>query len=490
MKDFISYIKNFSTREFINFFSEISIELYKKQQAKSEGELMCNMTFPLDILKYGFVHKQVQVMLSAWDIPEMAYVSITNANDYGKEVMTREKVGIVVNLYRGYENECTKKGYSNGEMAPDIWKLMTGMTYEQFRYQNLAWTYQSFNRNYHILVGAEKICRDKIIDINRVTQELFGMNTDEYLACIMYLLLLCSVSPKPLEIETNAYKGKISNVVSRENLKKIINYYSITYDAVRKSLIQKQIFYSKPFVIAEKKEEPIMVSIYLMQMLLAEGLYWLIRDYYFNNNLGIGFINEFGTMFEVYFEELAEFYLTEGMWHKIPEQESKSADFFVEFENVVFLFELKSGLLGIMAKQQVPDIQQIDTFYKRNILEAYEQLKQSEEEYQGRKPIIKVFLLYETMMNTQVMMTSIPEVFVDNSLYYIMTVDDLERLLATYKYERDKFSIIVNTLITNQNGTGHTTSVLHVLNDCNAVNHEYFVGERDYFLKIAQLIEP
>lgn len=74
-----------------------------------------------------------------------------------------------------------------------------------------------------------------------------------------------------------------------------------------------------------------------------------------------------------------------------PRTRQKSADFFVEFEDAVFLFELKSGLLGIKAKQQAPDVQQIDTFYKRNILEAHEQLKMSEKEYQGQKPVIKIF---------------------------------------------------------------------------------------------------
>ena len=34
-----------------------------------------------------------------------------------------------------------------------------GMTYEQFEFQNLAWTLQNFNRNYHILVASDKICR-------------------------------------------------------------------------------------------------------------------------------------------------------------------------------------------------------------------------------------------------------------------------------------------------------------------------------------------
>ena len=73
------------------------------------------------------------------------------------------------------------------------------------------------------------------------------------------------------------------------------------------------------------------------------------------------------------------------------EQDKKSADFFVEFEDAVFLFELKSGLLGIKAKQQAPDVQQIDTFYKRNILEAHEQLKMSEKEYSGQSRLLKFF---------------------------------------------------------------------------------------------------
>jgi hypothetical protein len=48
---------------------------------------------------------------------------------------------------------------------------MMGMTYEQFKYQNLAWTYQSFSRNYHILIASSKIGRDDIIDINEIIED-------------------------------------------------------------------------------------------------------------------------------------------------------------------------------------------------------------------------------------------------------------------------------------------------------------------------------
>ena len=126
-------------------------------------------------------------------------------------------------------------------------------------------------------------------------------------------------------------------------------------------------------------------------MMIADGLYWLIRDYYHNNHWGQKFINAFGEMFEDYFEELAGLYLPKNSWHKIPEERKKSADYYVEVDEAVFLFELKSGLLGLGAKQQVPDVGQIDTFYNRNIKEAYEQLKVSEQEYRGEKPVIKVF---------------------------------------------------------------------------------------------------
>lgn len=489
MKDFVSYIKNYSTRDFIYFFSKVSIELYKKQIKVPKEDLNCSITFPLNAILHGFMHQQVQVMLSAWDIQDMAYTSIVYANDYRKEIMTREKAGTVVNLYRGYENEHSNSEYIKDEKLSDVFKFMMGMTYEQFKYQNLAWTYQSFSRNYHILLGSSKINRDEIIDINEITKELFGLNADEFLTNVFYLMWLCSERPDPLGAEENLYKHGENSILRKENLEKIIGYYSVTYDDVRKSPIKKQLFYSNPFVVTQKKKEPLMVSMYLVQMLFADGLYWLIRDYYQKNGKGTGFINAFGTMFEEYFMELAEIYLSKDMWYKIPEQDKKSADFFVEFEDAVFLFELKSGLLGIKAKQQAPDVQQIDIFYKRNILEAYDQLKMSEEEYQGKKLVIKIFLLYESMTNTQIVMSSIPEIFADDNRCYIMTIEDLEMMLATYRNDKEKFTEVVKALIDNQNSDAQVTSVLHVLNDCDAVGDMHFIGERDYFMKITKRME-
>lgn len=65
-----------------------------------------------------------------------------------------------------------------------------GMTYEQFEFQNLAWTLQNFNRNYHILVASDKICRKEYrseIKLARVKKDelyekyaLGGITSEEY----------------------------------------------------------------------------------------------------------------------------------------------------------------------------------------------------------------------------------------------------------------------------------------------------------------------
>lgn len=189
-------------------------------------------------------------------------------------------------------------------------------------------------------------------------------------------------------------------------------------------------------------------------------------------------------MFENYFQELAELYLLHDMWDKIPEGKEKSADFYIEFENVIFLFELKSGTMGIGAKQQVPEMEQIEKFYSRNIREAYEQLKATEKIYiQKGKRVIKVFLLYEFTNNAQIMMSSLPEIFEKDKDAYIFTISDLEMFLATYKYGRKKFQNVINDLIKNSL-TENPKCFLHILDANGATGNLHFVEERDYFNKI------
>lgn len=489
MKDFKSFIKNYSTKEFIRFFSTISIEMFKRQ--RPENNLGYWTTFPLSVVKYGFIHENVEIKLSAWDIPDMAYLSIINSNDYRREVITEQIIGRLVNLYRIYDDERSKDEHPENSSLTDIFKMFFGMTYEQFKSQNFEWIYRNFNRNYHILVGSCDINRNKIIDINEITNELFGLNVEELLVLEWVIWWLCYhyQTPTPLSVPEKFYNERVGSIINKKNIEKIIKYYSVSYEDVRKSPLGKQIFYQKPFVITQKKKEMIAVSFYVVYMLLADGLYWLIRDYYLKKDMGQKFINAFGEMFESYFEELAKFYLPKDTWYKIPESNIKSADYYVEMPDNIFLFELKSVLLGINAKQQMPDVKTVDIFYQRAIKKAYKQLVSSENEYTGNKPVIKVFLLYETLANSQMIAASLPEIFENGKKCYIMTIEDLEMLWTTYKNDKIKFGKIIDVLLQNHEKQKIYTSVCNILNKYQATEEDYFTDERDYYKEIVQKIE-
>lgn len=97
-------------------------------------------------------------MLVAWDIPNMAYLSITNANDYRNDIMTEQSAaGRAVNLYRGYENKHSGSEYIRNNGLSGIFRYLMRMSYEQFKYANPVWIYQNYNHNYHMLIALPNI---------------------------------------------------------------------------------------------------------------------------------------------------------------------------------------------------------------------------------------------------------------------------------------------------------------------------------------------
>ena len=136
------------------------------------------------------------------------------------------------------------------------------------------------------------------------------------------------------------------------------------------------------------------------------------------------------------------------------------------------------------AQQQNPDIAEIDKFYDRNIYEAYEQLKNSEKDLAIKgKQIVKIFLLYEFTNNTQIMMLSMPELFEADNNLYIMSILDLEMLLATYKHNRESFLKVIQEL-KDMKSCEERISFLKILDDNGATGNLHFIDERDYFDKI------
>ncbi len=465
MSNFINEIKQYQTDSIILNLSRVSIEIFTKG-ARISGTI----EFPIHAYN-GELWLPTTILLTAWDLLSIEYLSIYYSNDYkSKCIQSINEIANISNLFHGYENSIVNVPRGATE------KYIFGITNEQFIYQAPYWIIQRFNRNYHILVESKNI--ERCTNINQITKERTGLSTEELTMIYIAVYALCLQNPLPY---TAHYPNK-HRTINRENINRVIKYYTTTYEEVKNSNIGKQIFYSKPF-IKTSKNQTLMTSIFPVIMLIADGLYWMIRDYYRENN-SQEFVNAFGEMFECYVDEVLQIYLKKEMYKKIPKGKTKRADFIIEFENIIMVIELKSSLIRITARQQVPDIEAIDKYFERNIQEAYNQLCSSADNIKSNKPVLKLIMFYDNFLNTLFIEASIPEIFSKDGLCQIITIAEFETLLILYNKNIDVFNNIVMEILNMQNiNILGRKSLLNLFNDHNAFKYQHFSGQLDYFHK-------
>ena len=297
MKDFITEIKKIKTDALIYKFSEISIEMFRGVQYIK--------TVEMPVVRYGKLQK-MSVQLSAWDIPNIAFLSVRYSNDY-RQADKVASIEQLVDLYRKYENEHSAAEKIKESEINSVFRFVLGMSAEQFQYQNLQWIFEKFNRDYYILVAAKNFEHRNIIDTNAIVKEVFGYSADDYVAILLMIYWLCSQCPDPLSAPERIYCRKENTILTTENITRFIDYYSCDYKGLRSNSLGKQLFYSKPFIKTQRHGMYLAVSMYLVAMMVGNGLYWLVRDYYFKQHTQM-FVNAFGLLFEDYIKDLASNY--------------------------------------------------------------------------------------------------------------------------------------------------------------------------------------
>lgn len=420
MKNFISEIKKINTAGLIYEFSKISIDMFAKLECARDVELP-------PILRYGKMQRPI-VQLLAWDFPNIAFLSVKESNDY-RHANRVSTVGQLIDLYREYDNKHSAAESIKNADADGLFRVLLGMTAEQFLYQNWRWIFEKFNRDYYILLAATDFEHRGQIDTNTVVKDVLGYSADDYIAILLMVFWLCSKHPDPLSAPENLYCRKEDTILTRNNITRFIEYYSCTYKELRESSLGKQLLYSKPFVKTQKDGSYLSVSMFLVAMLVGNGLYWLVRNYYLKQGTQ-KFVNTFGLLFEDYIKDLAQKYFEAFQWDTLCPGSKKGADFIFDFGPLQMLIESKSSLLKLDAKQQVPNMESTDTFFTNTISEAYIQLNSSYEQLKSKisVPLIKIILLYDEFSNTSVIETSMSKIFEKDSLCFVMTIRELDNM--------------------------------------------------------------
>lgn len=476
MKDFVSEIKKINTDGLIYKLSEISIEMFKDNQYMKKVEI--------PVIRYGITQKLI-VQLSAWDIPNIAFLSVKESNDYrhSDEVSS---VGQLVDLYREYENEHSA-AESVKNAADGVFRVVLGMTAEQFQYQKLWWIFEKFNRDYYILLAAKNFEHRNEIDTNAVVKEVFGCSADDYVAILLMIFWLCSQHPDPLSAPESLYCRKENSILTAENIAKFIEYYSCDYKELREHSLGKQLLYSKPFVKTQRYGVYLAVSMHLVAMMVGNGLYWLVRDYYFKQGTQ-KFTNAFGLLFEDYIKDLALNYCETFEYKVLSAGAKKGADFLFDFGMLQLLVESKSSLLKLDAKQQVPNMESTNRFFNCTISEAYTQLNSSYEELKEKidVPLLKIILLYDEFSNTAIIELSEREIFAKDNLCFIMTIRELEILLYLHRNDKAKEEHILNKLLDSIRPVGlrKRQNIGAIYEELSISENQHLDGRMDYFSKM------
>lgn len=476
MSDFLSEIRKIPTCDIIRNLSYISINMFKSGKSSIPLKLLCK---PKGVWTY------VDIPLLAWDIPSIEFLSVKNSNDYHKS-HKKPQLESLVNYYRGYENEHSAP-LENANFDT-ILRTILGMTSEQFIFQEQWRIFEKFNRNYHLLLAAKDYKHRGSLDINFITRETFGLSAKDYISVLLIVFWLCTQHPDPLDAPENLYKKNDTTILTKENITKFVKYYSCTYEDLRKSSLGRQLLYSKPF-IKTSKGTYLSSSLFLVGMIINNGLYWLARDYYLKQKSSF-FVNAFGEIFEDYIEELASKYWDREKWKKLPEEKEKSADYIFDFGNLKMLIECKTSLLALDARQQVPNIANLNRFFEHTIKESYEQLNSSYSRLAPSSdvPIIKVILLYDEFSNTNIIEKSISEIFDNDYLCYVMTIHEFEILLYSYKYYPTKREEFVAQVLQNYK-CEKTQSIGSILEALSLYNKNFhFEGDLNYFSKLLKYL--
>lgn len=480
MKNFVSEIKKINTDGLIYKFSEISIEMFKNNQFMRKVEL--------PVIRYG-KRQKLTVQLSAWDIPNIAFLSVKESNDY-RQADKVASIEQLVDLYREYDNEHSSAESIKNADVDEVFRVVLGMTAEQFQYQNLWWIFEKFNRDYYMLLAARNFEHRGEIDTNAVVKEVFGYSADDYVAILLMVFWLCSQHPDPLSVPENLYCRKENTILTPENIIHLIEYYSCDYKELREHPLGKQLLYSKPFIKTQRHKLYLSVSMFLVAMIVGNGLYWLVRDYYLKHG-SQKFVNVFGLIFEDYIKDLATNYFEYSKWKILSAGAKKGADFVFDFGLLQMLIESKSSLLKLDAKQQVPNLKSAATFFNHTISEAYEQLNSSYAQINGKVdvPVIKIILLYDEFSNTSIIELSKREIFEKDPLCFVMTIRELEILLYFHRNDKVKEQQIFDVLLDSLKSDGVGKNIGTIYNELSIYENPHLDGEMDYFSKVMKYFE-
>jgi hypothetical protein len=243
-----------------------------------------------------------------------------------------------------------------------------------------------------------------------------------------------------------------------ENLIKVRNYFVGNYGFYRDVQLIHNPFIFKP-IIKTKTNNYIVSGIHIWFQKIIEGVYWIIRDFYFKKGSEY-FLERFGYYFEEYVNLLFEFYLQKYNYLKIPVEQKdgiKRADWFVFTNKYLLIIEQKSSLLPIKYKEENLDLKGLENFFLKTFKRGIEQLYKTEMDCKDEKRIIIKLLLHFEYLNfgEGIVKEYLKDICLKRNIFkaevfqnlFFIEIDEFESLIQIISEDEEIFNKIIEKKI-------------------------------------------
>ncbi|MEA5085120.1 MAG: hypothetical protein VB018_13380 [Lachnospiraceae bacterium] len=425
------------------------------------------------------------VFVTGWNLIDLSYNAIISSNDFrGKEIENDEELYLLVSAMENVR-EKRESEFINSLSEDDITELLLylwGFTGEQLKVETLSKVPINASRELYILFESSKNV-EGISDIADIVIKETGIDWETVITSLYLAWFGSILNPNIMELEQNI---KWDNGLNHEAFNKVIERYTTTYEEIRGSELGRQYLYTKPFVKTQHNDL-LSVNCFLNLFLYEHCILWIVRDYYRHQDNQI-FTSEFGRCFEAYFKELLEDYLEPEEFSRIPEENTKRADWKIQIGDYKFLIEQKSTVLGLTAKQQKSNIETIKIFSNRHIIKALHQLENTELGFNDGK-YIKIVLIYEDYLQTEMLenVFSMKSCDIKNDYYFwLVTIEEIEMLLYICKHDRKLFYDVISEKVKREfEKAKNGRSLQKILNEKGIESNQHLKQKK--FLKYERL---
>lgn len=471
--DYIRTLRQFTLDELLTKINEESTKILFKEN-KDQVNALKRVTVPIMNLATNQQMKD-EVLVSAWQLIDLAYNAIVATNDYRGKTPTNEDLYLLCAETNALLEEREKLYLNDISGKPQFFLYLWGFTGEQFKMQGISSIFQNAARDLYILLGMPRT--DDTFDIPEIIKKETGVS---WIVLISALFLAWFAFTHDNSLKALKESVLWDDEFKQTDFEKVIERYTITYNEIRESSLKRQVLYTRPFIRTQRRSI-IAVNSYLNLFIYEHCALWTLRDHYKKQNSG-EFFNIFGSLFETYFRELLETYVEKSHYERIEENKKEErADWRIKLCKHSFLIEQKSAIVSLAAKQQESNYIDTEKFCKNTIIKALHQLETTEKAL-GDAKYIKIILLYEDYFIPEILdyVFQLSECDVENDHYYwIVTIDEMEKLLHMYKNDKHVFSKIIQEKICRETENSKNGKRLQILfSENKVVDNEYLKQEK------------